>query len=110
MGRHWVGLLAFPIALTLASCEQEERERPSPGSPGVPEGPEGTGNPTPSPSGTSSPPLSGGTLLVLSNPDLVAVSDPDLNRVFVVRLSGGIEHEIQLEAGADPGRAVEDAH
>ncbi|NUO52977.1 MAG: hypothetical protein HOV80_29375, partial [Polyangiaceae bacterium] len=109
MGRHLVGLLALPFALTFASCEPQERERPPGGGVGMPNTPPTTGN-TPAPtSGRSLPPLSGGTLLVLSDPDLAVVSEPDLNRVFVVRLSGGIVHEIALEDGAEPGRAVEDA-
>jgi hypothetical protein len=109
MGRHWVGLLAFPIALGVASCELEEREPPSPGSPGGPGGPQAQGSGPETPAGKSQPALSGGTLLVLSDPDLVVVSEPTLNRVFVVHLSSSIADPIELEPGADPGRAIEDA-
>ncbi len=108
MGRHLVGLLALPLVAALVSCEQEERERPHAGGNAAPPPTAGATGPETT-AGKGAPPLSGGTLLALSDPDLVLVSEPDLNRVFVVRLSGGIVHTIELEPDSEPGRAVEDA-
>lgn len=61
-----------------------------------------------------SPPLGGGGLLVSSDGARAVVSDPDRDRVFVVNLGEAstleLEAEVPLEAGDEPGRAVEDAN
>lgn len=55
------------------------------------------------------PPLSGGTLIVSSIGARAIAADPDRDAVWVVDLAGEtLEHAIQLEAGDEPGRLVED--
>ncbi|MDF3071383.1 MAG: cytochrome peroxidase [Polyangiaceae bacterium] len=55
-------------------------------------------------------PVSGGTLLVLRDQKRAVVADPDRDQLFVVDLEGAsVTRTISLEAGAEPGRAVEDA-
>lgn len=56
------------------------------------------------------PPISGGTLLVLSEGGRAVVADSDRDLVFIVNLSTlAVEVSFPLEAGAEPGRLVEDA-
>lgn len=56
------------------------------------------------------PPISGGTLLVLRDQKTAIVADPDRDQLFVVDLEGpAIKRTISLEAGAEPGRAADDA-
>ncbi|RYZ02395.1 MAG: cytochrome-c peroxidase [Myxococcales bacterium] len=55
-------------------------------------------------------PVSGGTLLVLRDQKTAVVADPDRDQLFVVDLQrAAVSRTISLEAGAEPGRAVEDA-
>jgi Cytochrome c len=55
-------------------------------------------------------PVSGGTLLVLRDQKTAVVADPDRDQLFVVDLDGpSVTRTITLEAGAEPGRAAEDA-
>jgi hypothetical protein len=59
---------------------------------------------------TAPPPLAGGTLLVTSAGHSALVSDPDHDQLFIVDLDRPqISATIALEAGDEPGRAVEDA-
>jgi mono/diheme cytochrome c family protein len=54
-------------------------------------------------------PVSGGTLLVLRDEKTAIVADPDRDQLFVVDLEqASVTRTITLEAGAEPGRAVED--
>lgn len=55
-------------------------------------------------------PVSGGTLLVLRDQKTALVADPDRDQLFVVDLEGAaVKRTISLPAGAEPGRAAEDA-
>ena len=55
-------------------------------------------------------PISGGTLLVLHDTSAAVASDPDNDRVYVVDLvSRSVRATIDMGAGAEPGRLVEDA-
>lgn len=54
------------------------------------------------------PPVSGGTLLVTPDGKRAIVSDPARDQVFVVELSGGSVHAIDLNQGDEPGRAAID--
>lgn len=55
-------------------------------------------------------PVSGGTLLVLRDQKTAVVADADRDQLFVVDLEGAsVSRTITLEAGSEPGRAVEDA-
>ena len=54
------------------------------------------------------PPISGGTLHVTSDARFVVAADPDRDRVSVVdRITQAVSH-VAFEAGAEPGRVVED--
>jgi mono/diheme cytochrome c family protein len=54
--------------------------------------------------------ISGGTLLVAADSTAAVVSDPERDTISVVDLSTlAIRQTIQLEAGDEPGRAVEDS-
>ena len=56
------------------------------------------------------PPISGGTLISLREAGRAVVADPDRDRVVVVDTRAFIKRgEVALEAGAEPGRLVEDA-
>ncbi|HEX6766673.1 MAG TPA: hypothetical protein VF103_14365, partial [Polyangiaceae bacterium] len=56
------------------------------------------------------PPISGGTLLALAGGGVAVASDPDRDRIVVVDTTSMEKTaEIALEAGAEPGRLVEDA-
>lgn len=60
--------------------------------------------------GNGPPPISGGSLYVTRDQELAFVSDPDRDRVVVVDLlKQKVLTEVALEAGAEPGRATEDA-
>lgn len=55
-------------------------------------------------------PVSGGTLLVLRDQKTAVVADPDRDQLFVVDLEKtSVTRTLTLEAGAEPGRAVEDS-
>ena len=55
-------------------------------------------------------PVSGGTLLVLASGDVAVASDPDRDRVYVVDLRArAVRSTLELSAGDEPGRLVEDA-
>jgi hypothetical protein len=56
------------------------------------------------------PAISGGTLLVLRDGSAAIASDPDRDRIYVVDLARRqLRGQLVLEAGAEPGRAVEDS-
>ena len=56
------------------------------------------------------PPLSGGTLLISHDGTRALVAEPDRDRVVVADLQVGfVSQAVQTPAGAEPGRAVEDA-
>ncbi|MBK6529209.1 MAG: c-type cytochrome [Deltaproteobacteria bacterium] len=55
------------------------------------------------------PPLSGGTLLVTRDGRAAVAADPDRDRVWIVDLgSRTVTASLELRAGDEPGRAVED--
>jgi mono/diheme cytochrome c family protein len=55
------------------------------------------------------PPVAGGTLLVARDGVAAVAADPDRDRVFLVDLDGNaLMHSIELAAGAEPGRVIED--
>lgn len=55
------------------------------------------------------PAISGGTLLALSDGRTALVADPDRDKISIVDFVGEFFHGVvTLEAGAQPGRAVED--
>lgn len=57
------------------------------------------------------PPISGGTLLASRDGNLAVVADPDRDRVVLVNLkTQTVEKTLTLEAGAEPGRVIEDAN
>jgi hypothetical protein len=57
------------------------------------------------------PPISGGTLLVLQEGGRAVVADADRDTVSIVDLTRlSVEVSFPLEARAEPGRVVEDAH
>lgn len=59
---------------------------------------------------TQSPPsISGGTLLIAKSGRLAFAADPDRDRVVLAELDSGAVTTIALNAGDEPGRAVEDA-
>lgn len=123
-----VGLLA------LVGCESFEQPPPVGGDPSVPptDG-SGGGFVGPGPvAGTSSvgggfafapsipgpvftasrqpPPVSGGTLLVLQDQASVLLADPDRDQLLLVDLATmAVKTQLALAAGAEPGRASEDA-
>jgi len=56
------------------------------------------------------PAVSGGTLLVLADGKTAVASDPDRDRIYVVDLSSRtLKFAIDLMAGDEPGRVIEDA-
>mgnify|MGYP001604159549 CR=1 FL=1 len=56
------------------------------------------------------PAISGGTLSVLSDSSVAIVADPERDRISIVDLSTfTVRHTIDLQAGDEPGRSVEDA-
>lgn len=56
------------------------------------------------------PPLSGGTLTLLGDGRTAVAADPDRDRIFVADLvAGGVEADLALTPGDEPGRSVEDA-
>ena len=56
------------------------------------------------------PAISGGTLRVLSDSSVDIVADPERDRISIVDLlSLSLRHTIELQAGDEPGRSVEDA-
>jgi hypothetical protein len=56
------------------------------------------------------PPISGGTLLALRAGGVAVASDPDRDRIVVVNTKNLVKTaELELEAGAEPGRLAEDA-
>jgi hypothetical protein len=77
-----------------------------------PPGPDGeTPPPSKPPQATHAtpPPISGGTLLVLRDQSRAVASDPDRDRIYVIDLTAHRRQSVlTLEAGADPGRLVED--
>ena len=55
-------------------------------------------------------PISGGTLTVLSDGSAAIVTDPERDRISIVDLASlTLRSTVALEAGDEPGRAVEDA-
>jgi len=59
---------------------------------------------------TPVPALSGGTLLVLANGTTAVATDPERDRVYIVDLTTNtVRASAVLQAGDEPGRAVEDA-
>ena len=60
--------------------------------------------------GSPPPPLSGGTLLVLTDGVTALAADPDRDRLYFADLDGEkLLASVALQAGDEPGRAVEDA-
>lgn len=56
------------------------------------------------------PPISGGTLLIARDGRTAIAADPDRDRVVFVDLKEGkVLGEVTLDAGAEPGRLIEDA-
>ena len=56
------------------------------------------------------PPISGGTLTATSDGAFAIVADPDRDRISIVDLvSRSVSHTIELSAGDEPGRSVEDS-
>lgn len=53
------------------------------------------------------PPIAGGTLLVTRDGRHAVAADPDRDRVVIVDLASRAVRSVALEAGLDPGRAVE---
>ncbi|MBK7400959.1 MAG: c-type cytochrome [Myxococcales bacterium] len=58
---------------------------------------------------TPPPPISGGTLHVTTDGRFAVASDPDRDRVSLVDLTSFAVRHVAFEAGAEPGRVVEDA-
>jgi hypothetical protein len=59
---------------------------------------------------TAPPPISGGTLTVLSDSSMAIVADPERDRISIVDLKTlAVQNTIELQAGDEPGRSVEDA-
>lgn len=60
-------------------------------------------------SAPASPPISGGTLLVLQDDQTAVAADPDRDAVWLVDLgSRTVRARVRLDAGAEPGRLIED--
>ncbi len=117
------------LGLTLSACMGNTAlptDAPRPPSVSEPDRPDGTHGPgkfpgagTPGP-GTPfaaapvsakvpPPPISGGTLLSLKNGHTVVASDPDRDAIFVVDVNAKKSlATVKLNAGDEPGRAVED--
>ncbi len=65
--------------------------------------------PSPNPPPPWGAPITGGTMLVTRDGTRAVVADPDRDRILFVDLDKGkTTAEIELEAGSDPGRIVED--
>lgn len=55
------------------------------------------------------PPISGGTLLITRDDKTAAAADPDRDSVWLVDLpSQSLRRRVQLAAGSEPGRVIED--
>ena len=55
------------------------------------------------------PPISGGTLLILQDDQTAAAADPDRDAVWLVDLGKRtVRARVRLDAGAEPGRLIED--
>lgn len=100
-------LLGIVSIATLAAAACDGESPPPAGGGPTPQAPQDT-RPT-TISAVRPAPLSGGTLTVIGNGQRALLSDPDRDRVVVVSLATfNVEHIIQLAAGSEPGRAVED--
>jgi mono/diheme cytochrome c family protein len=93
-------LVAGCLGLLTVACTSSAPPTPEP---------DGKTPPPPQATPASPPPISGGTLLVLKDQRTAVASDPDRDQVYVVDLVGYKRSAvISLEAGAEPGRLVED--
>ena len=102
-------------ALGAGACSEKSKtpaDNPTPTPPAVtPQPGPGPSDPIPpSAASTKLPPaISGGTLLVLRDGSAAIASDPDRDRIYVVDLgSKKLRAQVALEAGAEPGRLIED--
>lgn len=105
-----VGAWVIPVAMALLGCSDPANDRP-----GTLLG-NGEGAPAANDNALDAPraplsarPLSGGTLLVASDGRTAVASDPDRDRLWITDLTGeGAPRVVNLGAGADPGRVLED--
>ncbi len=110
-----------PVAGDFSSCTSEDPSTLVPGSADASAGQGGPGVvflggvalPAFTPTVTAAvapPPVSGGTLLALANGKVAVASDPDRDAVYVIdTVNGVVRSTISLQAGDEPGRAVEDS-
>ena len=100
-----LGCLVVGALFAGVACESREDPEPSPS-----DRPPSSNTTTGSGKGNGAPPISGGTLLITRDLARAVVADPDRDRVVVVNLeSNRVLGELALDAGSEPGRAVEDA-
>jgi hypothetical protein len=107
MHMHRLSFLSVLLgAAALVGCEED----PTPIGPGPIGGSPPTGNQETTISPVRPPAISGGTLMVTSNGLRAVAADPDRDRIVIVDLqSDDVLATIPLEAGAEPGRVVEDS-
>jgi NAD(P)H-hydrate repair Nnr-like enzyme with NAD(P)H-hydrate dehydratase domain len=100
-----LGCLVVGALFAGVACESRDEPEPSPS-----DRPPSSNTTTGSGKGNGAPPISGGTLLITRDLARAVVADPDRDRVVVVNLeSNRVLGELALDAGSEPGRAVEDA-
>ncbi|MFO0553524.1 MAG: cytochrome c [Polyangiaceae bacterium] len=100
-------LLGFISIATLAAAACDDETIAVPGGGPTPRAPDDT-RPT-TISSVRPAPLSGGTLTVINGGQRAILSDPDRDRVVIVSLETyNVENVVELAAGSEPGRSVED--
>jgi cytochrome c peroxidase/DNA-binding beta-propeller fold protein YncE len=101
-------LCGVSIAIALLGCNDPANDRPEvlANAAAVPANDDGGPGPAPE---RAPPPILGGTLLVARDGHTVVASDPDGDRIWVADTRGLAQAwSVPLEAGAEPGRVVED--
>jgi len=131
LARNWVGslLLSSSLLVFVESCSKTATEHPllppltsasgigfamgntGPGFASLDGGLEGSAVPAvPIHSDVPPAPINGGNLLVAHDGVTAVATDPDRDRISIVDLAGRqVLSTIQLDAGEEPGRLVEDA-
>lgn len=100
---------AQPDALTIGDHPPPDGRPPIDMAVPGPPGPQPEFGPTVS-AATPPPPLSGGTLLMLADGKTAFAADPDRDQAYLVELGNqAVTATVALNAGDEPGRAVEDA-